>query len=134
VLETIVGLLGAPTLFAQGGLLAEGEAVPAAGPDPATAMLVQFMLPMVLLISLYYLMIGRPQQKEQAKRQGMLSALKKNDRVLTIGGAIGVVADISGDGKKVTLKFGEGTRIPFLRSSIQQVLVDEDETKPDAPK
>lgn len=97
-------------------------------------MLVQFMLPLVMLVTLYYLMIGRPQQKEQAKRQAMLGALKKNDRVLTIGGAIGVVADISGDGKKVTLKFGEGTRIPFLRSSIQQVLVDEEEAKPEAPK
>jgi preprotein translocase subunit YajC len=128
VLQTIVGQMCA-------GLLADAE-VPAAAaaPDPGTAMLVQFMLPLVMLVTLYYLMIGRPQQKEQAKRQSMLSALKKNDKVLTIGGAIGLVADISSDGKRVTLKFGEGTRIPFLRSSIQQVLTDDEEAKPDAPK
>jgi preprotein translocase subunit YajC len=127
VLQTIVGQMCA-------GLLADAEVPAAAAPDPGTAMLVQFMLPLVMLVTLYYLMIGRPQQKEQAKRQSMLSALKKNDKVLTIGGAIGLVADISSDGKRVTLKFGEGTRIPFLRSSIQQVLTDDEEAKPDAPK
>ena len=114
-------------------LLQEGAA-PAAGPDQGTAMLVQFLLPLVVLIALYYMMIGRPQQREQAQRQAMLNSLKKNDKVLTIGGAIGYVADISNDGKRVTVRFGEGTRIPFLRSSIQQVLKEDEETKTEPAK
>ncbi|MEM1062489.1 MAG: preprotein translocase subunit YajC, partial [Planctomycetota bacterium] len=59
---------------------------------------------------------------EQKRRDAMLKALKKNDRVLTSGGMIGTVANLSADGKEVTVKFGENTRIPFLRSSIQSVL------------
>ena len=46
------------------------------------------MFPMVLLmiglLALYLFMI-KPQRKEQARRDSMLTALKKNDRVLTAG-------------------------------------------------
>jgi len=45
--------------------------------------------------------------------------LKKNDKVLTVGGIIGTIADLSNDGSRVTLKVDDGTRIKFTRSSIQ---------------
>jgi preprotein translocase subunit YajC len=51
--------------------------------------------------------------------------LKKNDRVVTTSGMVGTVANISQDGKEITLKFGDTTRIPFLRSAIETVLRDE---------
>jgi hypothetical protein len=38
---------------------------------------------------------------------------------------IGTVANISQDGKEITLKFGDTTRIPFLRSAIETVLRDD---------
>ena len=51
--------------------------------------------------------------------------MKKNDRVVTAGGIIGSVANISVDGKEITLKVDDNTRIKFLRSSITQVLGEE---------
>jgi preprotein translocase subunit YajC len=59
----------------------------------------------------------------------MLSALKKNDRVVTIGGMIGTVANITPDGQEVTLKVDDNTRIRMIRSSIQRVLSGDGEAE-----
>jgi len=86
---------------------------------------------MAILAVLFYLMLIRPQRREQATRDAMLAALKKNDKVQTIGGILGTVANISSDGKEVTLKVDDNTRIKFLRSSIQRVVASgEDADKP----
>lgn len=86
---------------------------------------------LVLIVILFFVIIVMPQRREQKKREQMLSAMKKNDRVLTAGGIIGTVANISADGKEITLKVDDNTRIKFLRSSITQVLGEE--SKDDAP-
>jgi preprotein translocase subunit YajC len=82
-------------------------------------------LPLALMVAFYYVLLIRPQQKERGKRQELLNSLKKNDRVVTTSGMVGTVANISQDGKEITLKFGDSTRIPFLRSAIETVLRDE---------
>jgi len=65
---------------------------------------------------------SRRQKKEQRERQGMLDALKRNDKVQTIGGIIGVVAEIRND--EVMLKVDDAGqhKIRFARSAIQQVI------------
>jgi preprotein translocase subunit YajC len=102
-------------------LLAQGDAKPQA-PD-----IFAFAPPLILVLIVFYFMFLRPQRKEQAEREAQVNALKKNDRVLTIGGIIGTVANISSDGKEVSLKVDDNTRIKFLRSSIQRVLSAEGE-------
>lgn len=92
------------------------------------------LIPFIALIPFYYLMVIRPQQKERAKRQELLNSLKKNDRVVTTSGMIGTVANVSQDGKEITLKFGDATRIPFLRSAIEVVLKDTPEPAETATK
>ncbi|MGC1273685.1 MAG: preprotein translocase subunit YajC, partial [Planctomycetaceae bacterium] len=84
---------------------------------------------------LYYVMLILPQQRERKKRQELLNTLKKNDRVVTTSGMLGTVANVSQDGKEITLKFGDNTRIPFLKSAIETVLRDpvESETADQAP-
>ena len=107
-------------------LLAE-EAVPAVQDPSPWGM----MMPMVLIGAFFYFIVLRPQASEKKKHQNVLDALKKNDRVVTTGGIIGSVANISNDGKEITLKVDDNTRIKFRRSSIGSVLTDE---KDDAAK
>ncbi len=96
-------------------ILAWDEA--AGGKPPEVNPLIQF-LPMFLIVLFFYFILMRPQQKEARRRQELLSSLKKNDKVVTAGGMIGTIVDISGDGTRVTLKVDDNTRIKFLRSSI----------------
>ena len=85
------------------------------------------LAPFLVILAFFYILIIRPQRRDQAKRKDLLKALKKNDRVVTIGGIIGIIANVTSDEKEVTLKVDDNTRIKLLRSSIQSVLSDDDD-------
>jgi preprotein translocase subunit YajC len=78
--------------------------------------------PPLAIIMVVYMILDSPQKREKAKRELMMKNLKKDDRVVTIGGILGSVANISQDGKEVTLKVDDGTRIRFRRTAISEVL------------
>ena len=114
-------------------LLAEAEKAPANDGGGGGGGGFSQMLPaMVIIAVIWYFLLLRPQKREQAKRDQLLKELKKNDRVVTIGGIIGTIANVTPDGKEVTLKVDDNTRLKMLRSSIQTVLKEESEG--DAPK
>jgi preprotein translocase subunit YajC len=92
-------------------LLAEEELPPGAA-------FMQFV-PIIVVGVLGYLLFMRPMATERKKQQETLSALKKNDRIITIGGIIGTVADPSADGDLITIKVDDGTRMKFRKSAIQ---------------
>lgn len=60
----------------------------------------------VLFVIFYFLMI-RPQRKRQQEQQKMLQALKKGDRIVTIGGIYGEVQSV--DENNVVIKVENGT-------------------------
>jgi len=71
---------------------------------------------------IFYLVFFRPQSKERKRRETMLSAIKKNDKVVTAGGIIGTVTSTKDD--EITLKVDESTntKITFSRAAIQKVV------------
>jgi len=103
--------------FAQDGAAPPGGAGGANG--PAVNPLAELAPMLMMFAVLFYFIVMRPQQRERKKREDLLGQLKKNDKVLTVGGIIGTIADLSNDGSRVTLKVDDGTRIKFTRSSIQ---------------
>lgn len=83
---------------------------------------IQMILPFVLLLVLFYFLLIRPQQKQQKQRQEMLGALKKGDRVVTIGGIHGVVKEIQDD--VLIIRVADNVNIKFNRNGIDSVLAD----------
>jgi preprotein translocase subunit YajC len=99
---------------------------PAAKTQPEGGSLVS-MLPFLLAIGvLFWFMLIRPQRQEQARRQSLLSALKKNDRVLTTSGIYGIVNSVDREADEVTIKVDEtsNTKLRVTLGSIAQVLGD----------
>ncbi|ACB85362.1 preprotein translocase subunit YajC [Natranaerobius thermophilus] len=80
-------------------------------------------LPLIILIAIFYFLLIRPQQKQQRERQEMLDNLKKNDKVITIGGIHGTIKDIKED--QLTLKIAENLSITMSKFGIQSVVNDE---------
>ena len=79
-------------------------------------------LPMLVMLGVaFYFLIILPGRKERQQRQAMISALKKNDKVITSGGIIGVVTHIKEGTEEVTIKSDE-TKFVILRSSIARIL------------
>jgi len=95
------------------------------------------MLPLMAAAGImFYLMVLRPNQRQRKEQEEKLNALKKHDKVVTAGGIIGTITDLSNDGRRVTLRVDDGTRIKFTRLSIQGLYDDKDKPenkdKPDA--
>lgn len=84
------------------------------------------MYAMLLAIVVFYVILISGNRKDKRKRQEMLAAIGKNDRVMTIGGIIGSVVSVSDS--EVTLKVDESAnvKITVVRSAIQKVLVDDE--------
>jgi len=85
------------------------------------------LLPIVAIGFLFFFLIVRPEKKKQAAIAKMQSELKKNDRVVTAGGILGVVVNAQQGSNEVTIRVDENnsTRLRMLRSSISRVVTDE---------
>lgn len=79
----------------------------------------------VLLVFVFIFML-RPQKKEQARRNEMMSKMAVGDTVLTSSGFYGTLIDINDD--TVIVEFGnnKNCRIPMQRSAIAQIEKAED--------
>ncbi len=49
------------------------------------------LLPILLIIGVFYILLIRPQQKRQRELQETISQLKAGDRIVTTGGIIGTI-------------------------------------------
>ena len=56
--------------------------------------IVSMVLPIALIFVIFYVFIIRPQNKKQKETQKMIDALKKGDKVVTIGGIHGVISSV----------------------------------------
>ena len=52
------------------------------------------LLPIVLIIAVFYVLLIRPQQKRQRQLQETIATLKIGDKVVTNGGVIGVITTV----------------------------------------
>lgn len=89
------------------------------------------LLPLVMIIAaLFYFMILRPEGKRRSAQEKMHKELKKNDRIITIGGLYGTVVNVQQGADDITIKVDEtsNTRLRITRSSVQTVLHKEKES------
>lgn len=87
-----------------------------AGPGSMMMPLIVLMLVMMVLMTVF---TGR---KDKKRREQLLSSLKKNDKVQTIGGIIGNIAEIRNDEIVLRVDENSNVRIRFAKSAITGVL------------
>jgi len=97
----------ATNLYAQCAQTAEGS--------QGSGGLIGFLPIIIMFVILYFLLI-RPQQKQQKQIEEMRKELKKNDKVITSGGIIGVIYSIKGE--TVVLKISDEVKIDVRKSAI----------------
>jgi preprotein translocase subunit YajC len=93
-------------------------AAPDGGSAQGGAAFLQFV-PFIAIIAIFYFLIIRPQSKKQKDTQRMLDALKKGDRVVTIGGIHGVIQTVRDH--SVILKVDDNVKLEFNRSAVSSV-------------
>jgi preprotein translocase subunit YajC len=107
-------------------------------PAPAAGGAGQFNIMAIILVAVlwFYLLILRPQQKQEKQRKAMMDALKKNDRVLTSAGIYGTVVSVDPDQDKVVVRIDDdrGVRVVFTRASIIRIFDGSEDKAKDKDK
>lgn len=96
-------------------LQAEGAS---GGPD------MSFFLMMGLIFVIFYMLVMRPQQKQQRAREEAIKAAAKGDRVITNGGIHGVITGVADDRVTVEIarvKGGLKVEVEVARSGLGTV-------------
>ena len=106
---------------------------PPGGEAPSGPAAFMNFLPLVAIVAIFYFLIIRPQNRKQKETQRMLSALKKGDRIVTIGGIHGTIQTVRES--TVIVRVDENTKLEFSRSAISSVVSqgkdDRDDKKSD---
>ncbi|MCX7987830.1 MAG: preprotein translocase subunit YajC, partial [Thermodesulfovibrio sp.] len=92
--------------------------------DPIMSLLAS-LLPLVLIIVVFYFLLIRPQQKRAKEHRLMLENLKRGDKVITVGGLYGVVDSVNPT--TVILKVAENVKLKFSKQSIAALRPPTDE-------
>ena len=88
------------------------------------------LIPVAVIGVLFYLMLIRPERRKRSDLNAMVENLKKNDRVVTVGGIYGTVVNAQKGSEDVSIKVDEttNTKLRILRSSVSRVISDKDES------
>lgn len=77
------------------------------------------MLPLLLMVPLFYFMLIRPQQQRAKQHQQMLAVLKRGDQIVLNSGMIGKVVRV--EDKEVGLEIAQGVTVKVVKSMIAEV-------------
>ncbi|MDD4320240.1 MAG: preprotein translocase subunit YajC [Acidaminococcaceae bacterium] len=84
-----------------------------------TMNIVNTVWPFLLMGLIFYFMLYRPQKKEQKKRTEMLNALKRGNKVVTLGGICGEITKVNEN--NVMLKIAEGLEVKVIKGAVSHV-------------
>lgn len=89
-------------------------------PAAAQPSLMAQMLPLVLLLVVFYFLLIRPQMKRAKEHRNMLGALAKGDEVVTSGGVIGKVREIGEN--LIVVEIADKVEIRVQKQAVTSVL------------
>lgn len=78
------------------------------------------LMPILLLVVIFWLLIFRPQQKRLKAQQAMLAAIRRGDTVVTTGGIVGKVTKAV-EGEDLEVEISQGVKVKIVRSMVADV-------------
>jgi preprotein translocase subunit YajC len=75
---------------------------------------------LVVFVAVFYFLLIRPQQKRMKEQQAMLSRLASGDEVVTSGGILGRITEVSD--LFITLEIADGVRIKVQKAQVTQLM------------
>ena len=100
------------------------QAMPAASPSS----FLSGVLPIVLMIAIFYFLVFMPMRRQQKNQKEMLKTLQNGQTVLTSGGIIGTIVAVDDDKLVLRIK-PDNLKIQVARSAVTSVVGADDQTK-----
>ena len=86
------------------------------------------LIMLVLMIAIFYFMLIRPENKRKKEAEQMRSAVKKGDKITTIGGTVGTVVDVKES------RIATETSADQVRMELEKWSISSSETATEAAK
>lgn len=77
------------------------------------------MIMMVGIVIVFYFFMIRPQMKKAKDQKKYIEQLKKGDKILTIGGIYGKIAEMREDGT-IIMEVEDGTKMRISKNAVSQ--------------
>jgi preprotein translocase subunit YajC len=74
-------------------------------------------LPLIAIVIVFYFFMIRPQMKKAKEQKKYIEGLKKGDKILTIGGIYGKIADVKDDGT-IIMEVEDGTKMRIAKNAV----------------
>lgn len=87
-----------------------------------TGSMLASLVPLILMVVIFYFLLIRPQQKKAKQHQDMLNTLKKGDNIVTNAGFYGVIEEVHPE--YFVISYG-GVSIKTIRSAVSMVITEE---------
>ncbi len=100
----------------------QGLGTPAGTQQGPTGSFMPFIFLMLGIMVLMIVMGGRREKKERQKKEALLSSLKKNDQVRTVGGLLGNVVEVRPDEVVLKVDDSNNVKMRFAKSAVQEVV------------
>ena len=84
--------------------------------------LMNFFLPLILMFVVLYFLMIRPQMKRAKEHKAMIGALNKGDEVITAGGVVGKITDVSEAYVTVDIGSESPVTIHIQKQAVQTLL------------
>src|SRR5688572_16477727 len=99
-------------------LISDAHAQAAAAAPQGPGIMNFILLPLMIVV--FYFLLIRPQQKRHKEHQNLLSKLATGDEVITAGGLLGRITEVSDS--FITVEIADGVRIKVQRQQITQLV------------
>ena len=103
----------------------------AAAPAPGAGDLFTMLVPMALIMVVFYFLLIRPQQKRLKLHQEMIGNVRRGDTIVTSGGLVGKVSRVTDD-NEVLVDIAENVQVRVVKSAISDVRVKGEPVKAEA--
>ena len=79
------------------------------------------LMPIILVMIIFYFLLIRPQQKRAKQHKEMLSALKRGDKIVTNGGLTGTIIKAVDDSETIEVEIAKDVKVNVVRTMIADV-------------
>ena len=79
------------------------------------------LMPIILVMIIFYFLLIRPQQKRAKKHKAMLAELKRGDKIITNGGLTGTIVKVVDDSETIEVEIAKDVKVNVVRTMIADV-------------
>lgn len=103
------------------------DAAPAAPQNAPANGGMGMLVPMLLILAIFYFMMIRPQQRKEKERRKMIEELRAGAKIVFAGGLMGTIQEATE--KTFKVEIAQGTVIEIARSCVSGVIPNEEQQK-----